>query len=141
MTSNPRQSCKCRVWVGGGTASPAVSSPPLCSLTCPPRELREKIQPEILELIKQQRLNRLCEGSSFRKIGNRRRQGEGIWATRLVRVTPLGREPAGQSRAGSSLGTRHPFALRVLRPFPELSVVTCLSGLVFQNVSGTAAWP
>lgn len=41
------------------------------------RELREKIQPEILELIKQQRLNRLCEGSSFRKIGNRRRQGEG----------------------------------------------------------------
>ncbi|POI30897.1 hypothetical protein CIB84_005353 [Bambusicola thoracicus] len=37
-------------------------------------ELREKIQPEILELIKQQRLNRLCEGSSFRKIGNRRRQ-------------------------------------------------------------------
>uniref|UniRef100_A0A8C2T4A4 Engulfment and cell motility 2 n=1 Tax=Coturnix japonica TaxID=93934 RepID=A0A8C2T4A4_COTJA len=39
-------------------------------------ELREKIQPEILELIKQQRLNRLCEGSSFRKIGNRRRQGE-----------------------------------------------------------------
>lgn len=41
-----------------------------------PRELREKIQPEILELIKQQRLNRLCEGSSFRKIGNRRRQGD-----------------------------------------------------------------
>lgn len=40
------------------------------------RELREKIQPEILELIKQQRLNRLCEGSSFRKIGNRRRQGQ-----------------------------------------------------------------
>lgn len=40
------------------------------------RELREKIQPEILELIKQQRLNRLCEGSSFRKIGNRRRQGK-----------------------------------------------------------------
>ncbi|XP_026543270.1 engulfment and cell motility protein 2 isoform X3 [Notechis scutatus] len=37
-------------------------------------ELREKIQPEILELIKQQRLNRLCEGSSFRKMGNRRRQ-------------------------------------------------------------------
>ncbi|XP_034978456.1 engulfment and cell motility protein 2 isoform X3 [Zootoca vivipara] len=40
----------------------------------PIMELREKIQPEILELIKQQRLNRLCEGSSFRKIGNRRRQ-------------------------------------------------------------------
>uniref|UniRef100_A0A8C9SZP0 Engulfment and cell motility 2 n=1 Tax=Scleropages formosus TaxID=113540 RepID=A0A8C9SZP0_SCLFO len=38
-------------------------------------ELRERIQPEILELIKQQRLNRLCEGSCFRKVGNRRRQG------------------------------------------------------------------
>eukprot|EP00061_Rhincodon_typus_P016283 g44412.t1 len=37
-------------------------------------ELREKIQPEVMELIKQQRLNRLCEGTSFRKISNRRRQ-------------------------------------------------------------------
>uniref|UniRef100_A0A8C6VQQ0 Engulfment and cell motility 1 n=1 Tax=Nothobranchius furzeri TaxID=105023 RepID=A0A8C6VQQ0_NOTFU len=37
-------------------------------------ELREKIQPEIMELIKQQRLNRLCEGTCFRKISNRRRQ-------------------------------------------------------------------
>ncbi|KAI2595163.1 ELMO2 isoform 18, partial [Pan troglodytes] len=46
-------------------------------------ELREKIQPEILELIKQQRLNRLCEGSSFRKIGNRRRQ-ERFWYCRLA---------------------------------------------------------
>ncbi|KAH0511067.1 Engulfment and cell motility protein 2 [Microtus ochrogaster] len=46
-------------------------------------ELREKIQPEILELIKQQRLNRLCEGSSFRKIGNRRRQ-ERFWHCRLA---------------------------------------------------------
>uniref|UniRef100_A0A8C2HGF7 Engulfment and cell motility 2 n=1 Tax=Cyprinus carpio TaxID=7962 RepID=A0A8C2HGF7_CYPCA len=41
-------------------------------------ELRERIQPEILELIKQQRLNRLCEGSCFRKLGNRRRQ-EKFW--------------------------------------------------------------
>lgn len=40
------------------------------------RELREKIQPEIMELIKQQRLNRLCEGTCFRKISSRRRQGE-----------------------------------------------------------------
>lgn len=70
-----------------GGAAPALrsvkSSPlTLASLWCtsPPRELREKIQPEILELIKQQRLNRLCEGSSFRKIGNRRRQGKGSWA-------------------------------------------------------------
>ncbi|XP_069608339.1 engulfment and cell motility protein 2 isoform X3 [Ranitomeya imitator] len=46
-------------------------------------ELREKIQPEILELIKQQRLNRLCEGSSFRKVGNRRRQ-ERFWFCRLA---------------------------------------------------------
>ncbi|XP_040290532.1 engulfment and cell motility protein 2 isoform X1 [Bufo bufo] len=46
-------------------------------------ELREKIQPEIMELIKQQRLNRLCEGSSFRKIGNRRRQ-ERFWFCRLA---------------------------------------------------------
>uniref|UniRef100_A0A8C4I6I6 Engulfment and cell motility 1 (ced-12 homolog, C. elegans) n=1 Tax=Dicentrarchus labrax TaxID=13489 RepID=A0A8C4I6I6_DICLA len=37
-------------------------------------ELREKIQPEIMELIKQQRLNRLCEGTCFRKISSRRRQ-------------------------------------------------------------------
>lgn len=47
------------------------------------RELREKIQPEILELIKQQRLNRLCEGSSFRKIGNRRRQGGACYLLQL----------------------------------------------------------
>ncbi|XP_054835846.1 engulfment and cell motility protein 2 isoform X3 [Eublepharis macularius] len=46
-------------------------------------ELREKIQPEILELIRQQRLNRLCEGSSFRKVGNRRRQ-ERFWYCRLA---------------------------------------------------------
>ncbi|XP_051811610.1 engulfment and cell motility protein 1 isoform X4 [Acanthochromis polyacanthus] len=39
-------------------------------------ELREKIQPEIMELIKQQRLNRLCEGTCFRKISSRRRQGK-----------------------------------------------------------------
>ncbi|KAJ8267661.1 hypothetical protein COCON_G00128330 [Conger conger] len=38
-------------------------------------ELREKIQPEIMLLIKQQRLNRLCEGTCFRKISSRRRQG------------------------------------------------------------------
>lgn len=48
-----------------------------CSTVCSScRELREKIQPEIMELIKQQRLNRLCEGTCFRKISSRRRQGE-----------------------------------------------------------------
>uniref|UniRef100_A0A8B9RI55 Engulfment and cell motility 1 (ced-12 homolog, C. elegans) n=1 Tax=Astyanax mexicanus TaxID=7994 RepID=A0A8B9RI55_ASTMX len=45
-------------------------------------ELREKIQPEIMELIKQQRLNRLCEGTCFRKISSRRRQGR-FWYCRL----------------------------------------------------------
>ncbi|XP_042197673.1 engulfment and cell motility protein 2 isoform X1 [Callorhinchus milii] len=44
-------------------------------------ELREKIQPEIMELIKQQRLNRLCEGTSFRKV-SRRRQDK-FWYCRL----------------------------------------------------------
>uniref|UniRef100_A0A8C1MV24 Engulfment and cell motility 2 n=1 Tax=Cyprinus carpio TaxID=7962 RepID=A0A8C1MV24_CYPCA len=42
----------------------------------------QRIQPEILELIKQQRLSRLCEGSCFRKLGNRRRQ-EKFWFCRL----------------------------------------------------------
>ncbi|XP_023667684.1 engulfment and cell motility protein 1 isoform X1 [Paramormyrops kingsleyae] len=45
-------------------------------------ELREKIQPEIMELIKQQRLNRLCEGTCFRKISCRRRQDK-FWYCRL----------------------------------------------------------
>uniref|UniRef100_A0A672SSJ0 Engulfment and cell motility protein 1 n=1 Tax=Sinocyclocheilus grahami TaxID=75366 RepID=A0A672SSJ0_SINGR len=45
-------------------------------------ELREKIQPEIMELIKQQRLNRLCEGTCFRKISSRRRQDK-FWYCRL----------------------------------------------------------
>uniref|UniRef100_A0A4W5MXN7 Engulfment and cell motility 1 n=1 Tax=Hucho hucho TaxID=62062 RepID=A0A4W5MXN7_9TELE len=45
-------------------------------------ELREKIQPEIMELIKQQRLNRLCDGTRFRKISSRRRQDK-FWYCRL----------------------------------------------------------
>lgn len=40
-----------------------------------PRELREKLKPELLELIRQQRLLHLCEGTLFRKISSRRRQG------------------------------------------------------------------
>lgn len=40
-----------------------------------PRELREKLKPELLELIQQQRLLHLCEGTLFRKISSRRRQG------------------------------------------------------------------
>ncbi|EHB03971.1 Engulfment and cell motility protein 1 [Heterocephalus glaber] len=45
-------------------------------------ELKEKIQPEILELIKQQRLNRLVEGTCFRKLNARRRQDK-FWYCRL----------------------------------------------------------
>lgn len=50
----------------------------LCSLSpgWHPRELRERLKPELLELIRQQRLLRLCEGTLFRKISSRRRQGE-----------------------------------------------------------------
>lgn len=40
-----------------------------------PRELREKLKPELMSLIRQQRLLRLCEGTLFRKISSRRRQG------------------------------------------------------------------
>ncbi len=39
-------------------------------------ELKERLKPELLELIRQQRLNRLCQGTMFRKISSRRRQGE-----------------------------------------------------------------
>ncbi|KAL4616895.1 engulfment and cell motility protein 1-like [Arapaima gigas] len=45
-------------------------------------ELQEKIQPEIMELVKQQRLHRLCEGTCFRKISSRRRQDK-FWYCRL----------------------------------------------------------
>ncbi|XP_074058656.1 engulfment and cell motility protein 3 isoform X1 [Macrotis lagotis] len=37
-------------------------------------ELRERLKPELLGLIQQQRLLRLCEGTLFRKISSRRRQ-------------------------------------------------------------------
>lgn len=124
MTSSPRRLCKCRprAGSGGGSPSPAflrnlcwgllltlarVSPTPPCPH---PRELREKIQPEILELIKQQRLNRLCEGSSFRKIGNRRRQGGGPGAlgwSLLPRVTAWGGSLPG-GPWGSRQGTGHP---------------------------------
>lgn len=45
-------------------------------LSCRPSELKERLKPELLELIRQQRLNRLCQGTMFRKISSRRRQGE-----------------------------------------------------------------
>uniref|UniRef100_A0A8C7MCU6 Engulfment and cell motility 1 n=1 Tax=Oncorhynchus kisutch TaxID=8019 RepID=A0A8C7MCU6_ONCKI len=53
-------------------------------------ELREKIQPEIMELIKQQRLNRLCDGTCFRKISSRRRQDK-FWY--YLEESPQGEVP------------------------------------------------
>nr|XP_048726580.1 engulfment and cell motility protein 3 isoform X3 [Caretta caretta] len=44
------------------------------TLAVPVLELRERLKPELLELIRQQRLLRLCEGTLFRKISSRRRQ-------------------------------------------------------------------
>ncbi|KAF3854490.1 hypothetical protein F7725_022545 [Dissostichus mawsoni] len=51
-------------------------APPYCE------ELKERLKPELLELIRQQRLNRLCQGTMFRKISNRRRQDK-LWYCRL----------------------------------------------------------
>nr|XP_033796655.1 engulfment and cell motility protein 3 isoform X1 [Geotrypetes seraphini]XP_033796656.1 engulfment and cell motility protein 3 isoform X1 [Geotrypetes seraphini] len=51
-------------------------------LPAPVLALREKLKPELLELIKQQRLNRMCEGTLFRKISSRRRQDK-LWYCRL----------------------------------------------------------
>ncbi|XP_076827745.1 engulfment and cell motility protein 1 [Brachyhypopomus gauderio] len=48
----------------------------------PLMELRERLQPEACELIRQQRLRRLCEGTCFRKITSRRRQDK-FWYCRL----------------------------------------------------------
>ncbi|XP_037672094.1 engulfment and cell motility protein 3 isoform X2 [Choloepus didactylus] len=47
------------------------------TLAPPILELREKLKPELMGLIRQQRLLRLCEGTLFRKISSRRRQG--LW--------------------------------------------------------------
>ncbi|XP_040838480.1 engulfment and cell motility protein 3-like isoform X1 [Ochotona curzoniae] len=48
------------------------------TLAPPILELREKLKPELMGLIRQQRLLRLCEGTLFRKISNRRRQDK-LW--------------------------------------------------------------
>uniref|UniRef100_A0A4W4GLW4 PH domain-containing protein n=1 Tax=Electrophorus electricus TaxID=8005 RepID=A0A4W4GLW4_ELEEL len=48
----------------------------------PMMELRERLQPEVAELIRQQRLSRLCEGTCFRKSAARRRQDK-FWYCRL----------------------------------------------------------
>ncbi|XP_078067261.1 engulfment and cell motility protein 3 [Mustelus asterias] len=52
------------------------------TLAPPVLELRERLKPELMELIKQQRLNRLVDGTLFRKISSRRRQDK-LWYCRL----------------------------------------------------------
>eukprot|EP00066_Takifugu_rubripes_P004008 XP_003967043.1 PREDICTED: engulfment and cell motility protein 3 [Takifugu rubripes] len=52
------------------------------TLAPPVLELKERLKPELLELIRQQRLHRLCHGTTFRKISSRRRQDK-LWYCRL----------------------------------------------------------
>nr|XP_006641453.1 PREDICTED: engulfment and cell motility protein 3 isoform X1 [Lepisosteus oculatus] len=52
------------------------------TLAPPVLELKEQLKPELLELIRQQRLNRMCHGTLFRKISSRRRQDK-LWYCRL----------------------------------------------------------
>ncbi|NXN10749.1 ELMO3 protein, partial [Indicator maculatus] len=52
------------------------------TLVLPVLELRERLKPELLELVRQQRLLHLCRGSLFRKISTRRRQDK-LWYCRL----------------------------------------------------------
>ncbi|KAI4885978.1 hypothetical protein NFI96_033064 [Prochilodus magdalenae] len=52
------------------------------TLAPPVLELKERLKPELSELIRQQRLNRLCHGTLFRKISSRRRQDK-LWYCRL----------------------------------------------------------
>uniref|UniRef100_A0A672ZFQ5 ELMO domain-containing protein n=1 Tax=Sphaeramia orbicularis TaxID=375764 RepID=A0A672ZFQ5_9TELE len=52
------------------------------TLAPPVLELKERLKPELLELIRQQRLNRLCQGTMFRQISSRRRQDK-LWYCRL----------------------------------------------------------
>ncbi|XP_075704421.1 engulfment and cell motility protein 3 isoform X2 [Rhinoderma darwinii] len=52
------------------------------ALSPPVMELRKQLQPELLNLIRQQRLHYLCEGTKFRKISRRRRQDK-LWFCRL----------------------------------------------------------
>ncbi|KAG8562193.1 hypothetical protein GDO81_015615 [Engystomops pustulosus] len=52
------------------------------ALSPPVMELRKQLEPELLTLIRQHRLNYLCEGTKFRKISSRRRQDK-LWFCRL----------------------------------------------------------
>ncbi|KAM5126453.1 engulfment and cell motility protein 3, partial [Mantella aurantiaca] len=51
-------------------------------LSAPVMELREELQPDLLNLIRQQRFHFLCEGTKFRKVSSRRRQDK-LWFCRL----------------------------------------------------------
>uniref|UniRef100_A0A4W6CW31 Engulfment and cell motility 1 n=1 Tax=Lates calcarifer TaxID=8187 RepID=A0A4W6CW31_LATCA len=73
-------------------------------------ELREKIQPEIMELIKQQRLNRLCEGTCFRKISSRRRQGETHTVLTRIYVQAFEPDPTPSSPTHHNHGDTVPVA-------------------------------
>ncbi|MEE6499621.1 hypothetical protein FKM82_003515 [Ascaphus truei] len=53
------------------------------ALSPPVMELRQQLKPELLNLIRQQRLHYLCEGTKFRKISTRRRQDK-VWFCRLA---------------------------------------------------------
>ncbi|NXX49027.1 ELMO3 protein, partial [Tricholaema leucomelas] len=52
------------------------------TLAVPVLELRERLKPELLQLVCQQRLRHLCQGTLFRKISTRRRQDK-LWYCRL----------------------------------------------------------
>ncbi|XP_053126547.1 engulfment and cell motility protein 3 isoform X3 [Hemicordylus capensis] len=52
------------------------------TLAAPVLELKERLKPELLNLIQQQRLLHLSEGTLFRKISSRRRQDK-LWYCRL----------------------------------------------------------
>ncbi|XP_075045579.1 engulfment and cell motility protein 3-like isoform X1 [Mixophyes fleayi] len=52
------------------------------ALSPPVMELRKQLEPELMNLIRQQRLHYLCEGTKFRKVSSRRRQDK-LWFCRL----------------------------------------------------------
>ncbi|CAM4541556.1 engulfment and cell motility protein 3 isoform X1 [Lepidochelys kempii] len=97
------------------------------TLAVPVLELRERLKPELLELIRQQRLLRLCEGTLFRKISSRRRQDK-LWFCRLSpnhKVLHYGDvEPGVQSPPIESLPEKIPVAdikeLLVSRECPHM---------------------
>ncbi|XP_064436892.1 engulfment and cell motility protein 3 isoform X2 [Mirounga angustirostris] len=85
--AGPSHTVSCWEWVpvlappaptGLAPGQSQSASLPLAPSAPQPRELREKLKPELMGLIRQQRLLRLCEGTLFRKISSRRRQDK-LW--------------------------------------------------------------